>query len=132
MIFYYSEKTKTVYKEIQDDENDIVKNKMLSTENVMIPLVEESVAYCSTDKKYLSSDTVLENNANMLIKDVDAANLFPNINELVVEKYEEEEILSIVESIVTAKVEAQFDADKKQTDQSNVSQSNTEDITRYI
>ncbi|XP_012230208.1 uncharacterized protein MAL13P1.304-like isoform X2 [Linepithema humile] len=121
-----------VCKQVQDDnKNDMAKDKTLSTENVT-SLVEESVAYCSTDtcKKHLSSDTVPENNMDMLIKDT--ANLFQSINKLVMEKDKEEEIMevSVVESIVTAQVEAQFDADKKQKDQSSVSQSNAENITR--
>lgn len=131
MIFYYSEKTKTACKKISKED------ETLSTETESVSfqsLVEVELAASSTDihKEYSSSNTIPENNTIMLINDIEAADLLPNINKLVLEKDKEEEIVevSVVESIVTAQVEARFNADKKQNNQSNVSHS-AENI-RYL
>lgn len=131
--FYYSEKIKAVvYKQIQEqDEDKKVENKVSNlTETIKIHSIEESDKHSSTDNTcitYVSNDTMPENDENMWNKDIDTSNLFPNADKLVSQK-NEEDMLSIVESIVTAKLEAEFCINKERKDQSNTPENNTEDI----
>lgn len=133
MTFYYSEKIKAVvYK--QEDENKKIEEKVSElTETIKIYLSEESKRSSTDDntcKTYLYNDTMPESDENMWNKEVDTTNLFPNADKLADQK-NEEDMLSIVESIVTAKLEAaEFCMNKKHEDQSNTSENNAEDTVQ--
>lgn len=138
LIFYFSGKIKIIYKHIQERERDHDKNnkledKGLLTENIKTS-VEESDKYrlMDTYKKYLPNDAMSGSDENVWNKDVNLPHSFQNSKKLVnqKDKEEKEDMLMITESIITAKLDAQFYTDKMQKDQSNMSQNNVEDITQ--
>ena len=135
MIFYYSDKIKAVvYKQVQDqDEEKKIEDKVSElAETIKIHAVEELDKYSSINnmlKTDLFNDTMPEKDENIWNKDIDTANLFSNVDNLADQK-NEEDMLSIVESIVTAKLEAEFCINKEHKDQSNTSENNTKDIVQ--
>jgi len=135
LIFYYSDKIKAVvYKQVQDqDEEKKIEDKVSElAETIKIHAVEELDKYSSINnmlKTDLFNDTMPEKDENIWNKDIDTANLFSNVDNLADQK-NEEDMLSIVESIVTAKLEAEFCINKEHKDQSNTSENNTKDIVQ--
>lgn len=136
--FYYSEKIKAVVSYKQEDEAKKIEDKISAlTETVKIYLSgeskRESDKCSSTDDKtcktYLYNDTMPESDENMWNKDIDTANLFPNPDKLV-DQENGEDMLSIVESIVTAKLEAEFCTNKEHKDQASTSENNAEDVVQ--
>jgi len=133
LIFYYSDKIKAVvYKQVQDqDEEKKIEDKVSElAETIKIHTVKELDKYSSINnmlKTDLFNDTMPEKDENLWNKDIDTANLFSNVDNLADQK-NEEDMLSIVESIVTAKLEAEFCINKEHKDQSNTSENNTKDI----
>ncbi|XP_077260043.1 uncharacterized protein LOC143896231 isoform X1 [Temnothorax americanus] len=129
------EKVKAVvYKQAQKrDEDKKIEDEVLAvTETVKKLLGRESNKYFSTDdtcETHSCDDAMPESDENVWSKNIDTANLFPNADELADQK-NEEDMLSIVESIVTAKVEAEFCINKEQEDQSSTSENNAEDVVR--
>lgn len=122
LTFYYSEKIKAVvYKQMQEQDED------KKVEDKISELTEIIKIHSIRDKHSLTDDTMPENDENIWNKDIDTANLFPNVDKLVSQK-NEEDMLSIVESIVTAKLEAEFCINKEHKDQANTSENNTEEI----
>jgi len=141
LTFYYSEKIKAVVSYKQEDEDKKIEDKITAlTETVKIYLSGESKGKsdkCSstddkTCKTYLYNDTMPESDENMWNKDIDTANLFPNADnaDKLVDQKNAEDMLSIVESIVTAKLEAEFCTNKEHKDQSSTSENNAEDIVQ--
>lgn len=131
LTFYYSGKIKAVYKQIQGQEEDQeIEDKVSEvTEINKIHSVEELDKYFSIDdtcKTHVFNDTMPEKQENIWNKDIDTANLFPNVDKLASQN-NEEDMLSIVESIVTAKLEAEFCLNKEHKEQSSTGK-NTEDI----
>ncbi|EGI62237.1 hypothetical protein G5I_09487 [Acromyrmex echinatior] len=121
-----------VYKQIQDqDEEKKIEDKVSEmAETFKIHAVKEPDKYSSINdmlKTDLFNDTMPEKDENIWNKDIDTANLFSNVDNLIDQK-NEEDMLSIVESIVTAKLEAEFCINKEHKDQSNTSENNTKDI----
>jgi len=101
------------------------------TEIIKIQL-KNSDKYSSIDdtcKTNLSNDTMPEKDENVWNKDIDTVNLFPNADKLTSQK-NDEDMLSIVESIVTAKLEAEFCMSKEHEDQSSTSENNIKDIVQ--
>ena len=135
LIFYYSDKIKAVvYKQVQDqDEEKKIEDKVSElAETIKIHAVKELDKYSSINnmlKTDLFNDTMPEKDENIWNKDIDTANLFSNVDNLADQK-NEEDMLSIVESIVTAKLEAEFCINKEHKDQSNTSENNTKDIVQ--
>jgi len=70
-----------------------------------------------------------EKDENIWNKGIDTVNLFPNADKLASQK-NDEDMLSIVESIVTAKLEAEFCMSKEHKDQSSTSENNTKDVVQ--
>lgn len=130
LTFYYSGKIKAVYKQIQGQEEDQkIEDKVSEVTEIKIRSVEELNKYSSIDdtcKTYVFNDTMPEKEVNIWNKDIDTANLFPNVDKLASQN-NEEDMLSIVESIVTAKLEAEFCLNKEHKEQSSTG-NNTEDI----
>ncbi|XP_072760616.1 uncharacterized protein [Anoplolepis gracilipes] len=125
-------KVQIIYKHIQDyDKNNKLEDEGLLTENIKEYSIEESDKNRSmaTYKRYLSNDAIPGSDENIWDKDV---NLFSNSNKLINQKdrKKKEDMLMITESLLTTKLDAQFDIDKMQKDQSNILQNNTEDITQ--
>lgn len=92
---------------------------------VKIHLGEESDKYSSINDTCLCND-IMPENAENVCKNIDTANLFPNADKLADQK-NEEDMLSIVESIVTAKLETEFCMNKEQLSSKS---DNSEDITQ--
>lgn len=136
LIFYFSEKIKIIYKHVQEGERDHDENNKLEdkvTENVKTYSIEESDKYrlIDTYKKYLPNDAMSGNDENIWNRDVNLPPLLKNSKKLVNQKDKEEEnMLMITESTITAKLDAQFYTDKMQKNQSNMSQNNTKDVTQ--
>ncbi|XP_018364515.1 PREDICTED: uncharacterized protein LOC108762150 [Trachymyrmex cornetzi] len=130
-----SDKIKAVvYKQVQDqDEEKKIEDKVSElAETIKIHAVKEPDKYSSINdmlKTDLFNDTMPEKEENIWNKDIDTANLFPNADNLADQK-NEEDMLSIVESIVTAKLESEFCINKERKDQSNTSENNTKDIVQ--
>ncbi|XP_018401858.1 PREDICTED: uncharacterized protein MAL13P1.304-like [Cyphomyrmex costatus] len=125
-----------VYKQIQNqDEEKKIEDKVTElAETIKIHAVKEPDKYSSLNNMLqtnLFNDTMPEKDENIWNKDIDTANLFTNADNLTDQK-NEEDMLSIVESIVTAKLEAEFCITKEHKDQSNVSENNTKDIQDTI
>ncbi|XP_018307544.1 uncharacterized protein [Mycetomoellerius zeteki] len=122
-----------VYKQDQDEEKKIEDNVSELAETIKIHTIKESEKYSSVNetlKKNLFNDTMPEKDENIWNKDIDTANLFSNADNLADQK-NEEDMLSIVESIVTAKLEAEFCINKEHKEhQSNTSENNTKDIVQ--
>ena len=116
------------------DEYNKLENKDLMTENIETHSVEEfEKRYNSTDtyKMCLPSGALLESDETVCNKDLDSATLLPNSKKLINKNEEKEDTLTIVESIVTAKLDTQsYTTDKEEKDQSNVSQYDAKDITQ--
>ncbi|XP_011866890.1 PREDICTED: probable serine/threonine-protein kinase DDB_G0282963 isoform X2 [Vollenhovia emeryi] len=122
-----------VYKQVQEqDEDKIIEHDVaVMTETVKTLLAGEPVKCSSTDdtgERYLRDDAMPENE-NIWSKNVDAANLFPNADKLADQK-NEEDMLSIVESIVTAKLDAKFCMSQEHKNQTSTSENNTEDVVQ--
>lgn len=136
LIFYFSGKIKIIYKHIQERERDRDENNELEDkvrENIKTYSIEESDKYrlMDTYKKYLPNDAMSGNDENMWNRDVNLPPLFKNSKKLVNQKDKEEEnMLMITESTITAKLDAQFYIDKMQKNQSNMSQNSTKDVTQ--
>lgn len=131
LIFYFSERLKTIYKHIDHDENNKLEGEDL-TENIKTHSVEKSDKYplIDTYKRYLPIDAISENNTNVWNKDTNLSNTFPNFNKLVNQKDKnEKDILMISKSIVTTKLDVQSYTDKMQRNQSVMPQNN-ENITQ--
>ncbi|XP_011689205.1 PREDICTED: uncharacterized protein LOC105450840 isoform X2 [Wasmannia auropunctata] len=128
------EKVKTaVYKQIQkQDENKKIEDKVLELAETIKIYSVQGPNKCSSIKNTCKAnllDTMPEKDENTSNdKDIDMA-LFPNADKLASQK-NEEDMLSIVESIVTAKLEAEFCINKEHKDQSSTSKNNIEDIVQ--
>ncbi|KAL6441857.1 hypothetical protein ACFW04_002336 [Cataglyphis niger] len=131
-------KIKIIYKHVQEGERDHDENNKLKdkvTENVKTYLIEESDKYLLMDtyKKYLPNNAMSGNDENIWNKDVNLPPLLKNSKKLVNQKDKEEEnMLMITESTITAKLDAQFYTDKMQKNQSNMSQNSTKDVTQNV
>ncbi|XP_050448753.1 uncharacterized protein PF3D7_1120600-like [Cataglyphis hispanica] len=131
-----SGKIKIIYKHVQEGEKDHDENNKLEdkvTENVKTYSIEESDKYrlMDTYKKYLPNNAISGNDENIWNKDVNLSPLLKNSKKLVNQKDKEEEnMLMITESTITAKLDAQFYTDKMQKNQSNMSQNSTKDVTQ--
>lgn len=127
LIFYFSEKLETMYKHIQDhNENNKLKDEGLLTENIKTYSVEESDNYhlMDTYKKYLPIDAISENNDNIWNKDANSST-FPNSTKLVkVKDKDEKDILMITKSILTTKLDVQSCTDKMPKKQLDMPQNN--------
>ncbi|XP_011158401.1 probable cyclin-dependent serine/threonine-protein kinase DDB_G0292550 isoform X2 [Solenopsis invicta] len=117
-----------VYKQAHNQ--DVDQNKEIEaqaaelTETIKIRLAKERDKY--TCETHLSNDTMPEKDENIWNKDM-ITDLFPNADKLDEQK-NEEDMLSIVESIVTAKLEAEFCVSEENEDQSSTSEN--KDITQ--
>lgn len=113
--------------EHQRQETNKVEDKISSMVAIETNSVEESnKCHLTMDTriKDTSEDAMPEDNGNMWNKDLAAANIIPNVHESVTQQVEEEEELlniAVVESIVTAKLEAQCRKDKEQNYQAHIS-----------
>lgn len=129
--FCYSEKIKAVvYKQDQDVNKEIEDQASELTETIKLHLAKERDKYSlrhDTCETNLSNDTMPEKDENIWDKDIITTDLFPNADKLTGQK-NEEDMLSIVESIVTAKLEAEFCTSKKNKDQSSTSTNNAENV----
>ncbi|KAL0123847.1 hypothetical protein PUN28_005996 [Cardiocondyla obscurior] len=116
-----------VYRQEQDGDKKIEDKLLALTETIKAHLSEESKKCPSSDDKTHScDDTMPENNENMWNKNIDTANLLNT--DKPVDPKNEEDVLSIVESIVTAHMEAEFCKNKPHEGESSTSKSNTEDV----
>lgn len=123
VFLYFSQKRKDISKKIHVDTNTKTVDAVLLKDNIKAYSAKES-------DENLSNDLVPKINENTQKKDIDIITLISNTNKLI-DQEKKEEILSIVESIVSAQVEAEFSADKNQTDPADMSQNN-ETVTEYV
>lgn len=131
---YYSGVAK-VCKQRQDhqkQESNRAKDKVSSTETKEGGSIEEPKCHQTMDthEKDQSNDAVPKVNENLWSEDVDTANIVENSYELVMQNVEEGEDvlkLAVVESIVTAKLEAQCRLEEDLKLEANVSRNNIKD-----
>lgn len=133
LTFYYSEKIKAVVYKQEQDENKKIEDKtrlvrnLALTGTVKIHLNDKHSSTNNTSKTYLCNDNVPVKDEKVWNKNINTTNLFLNANKLADQK-NEEDMLSIVESIITAKLEANFYKNKRHEDQSSPSENKAEDI----
>lgn len=131
LTFHYSEKIKAVISKQEKNEDMKTEDKVLAPiKTVETHSSEDPNKYFSTDdtcKTYLLCSNTMSENENMWSKNIDTAKLLSNADKLADQK-NEEDVLSIVESIVTAKLEAEFYTNKEHKDETSTLKNDAKNI----